>query len=283
MIATVVSQQPSVSYFNKVLTAEISELLNTTTELTLFLPVDSAWAALDPLERLYLESEFATDDLTRILNMHAVVEKGVRWSDSFVPATNCQYRVCLASHTTLIFGIVTTIDGTVLDIVVTSEKTTISSAELIQPDIYASNGVLHLVSSLLVPPGALQLTPEKYLLALNCTSFVSLLHSVNLTSLINDTDAKYTILAPKDDVLSVFGDGELPERGTEELKRLLQYHFILGRWTPKKLKDGMLLETALEEKGLDGGNQVLDIQIADDDKTSSIQFGGVGVIGDKSV
>jgi solute carrier family 25 carnitine/acylcarnitine transporter 20/29 len=128
----------------------------------------------------------------------------------------------------LMFASVTTIDGTTLEIVVSPEKTMISSAELVQPDIYASNGVLHLVSSLLVPPGALQLTPEKYLLALNCTTFVSLVHSVNLTSLINDTEAKYTILAPKDDVLSAFGNSGLPEKGTEELKRMLQYHFIPG-------------------------------------------------------
>jgi solute carrier family 25 carnitine/acylcarnitine transporter 20/29 len=73
-------------------------VLNTTTELTVFLPVDGAWDALHPLERLYLESEFATDDLTRILNMHAVVNKAVTWSESFDPAKNRESpRVHLAS------------------------------------------------------------------------------------------------------------------------------------------------------------------------------------------
>jgi solute carrier family 25 carnitine/acylcarnitine transporter 20/29 len=160
----------------------------------------------------------------------------------------------------------------------------VSTANLVQPDIYASNGVLHLVDSLLVPPGALQLTPEKYLLAFNCTTFVSLLHSVDLTSFINDTEAKYTILAPKDEVFSVFGDGELPEKGSDELKKLLQYHFIPGRWTPKKLEDGMLLETALEEEGLDGGRQVLSIEVSKDGKKNpsdkAIRFGGAGIIED---
>jgi solute carrier family 25 (mitochondrial carnitine/acylcarnitine transporter), member 20/29 len=180
---------------------------------------------------------------------------------------------------------VTTIDGTKLEIVVSPEKTMISSAKLIQPDIYASNGVLHLVDSLLIPPGALQLTAEKYLLALNCTTFVSLLHSVDLASLINDTEVKYTILAPQDDVLSIHGDGELPERGTEELRKLLQYHFIPGKWTPAKLEHGMLLETALEETGLDGGRQVLGVQVSPDEKKpsgKSIKFGGAGIIGEPS-
>jgi solute carrier family 25 carnitine/acylcarnitine transporter 20/29 len=143
---------------------------------------------------------------------------------------------------------------------------------------------LHLVSSLLIPPGTLQLTPEKYLLALNCSAFVSLLHSVNLTKLINDTDATYTILAPRDDILRIHGDDGLPKKGTEELRRLLQYHFLPGIWTLKQLHHGMLLETALEEEGLGGGRQVLEIEVHEDGKkTKSVRFGGAGVIGDSGV
>lgn len=179
--------------------------------------------------------------------------------------------------------LVTTIDGTTLEIVSSSENTTVSGAKLIQSDIYASNGVLHLVDSLLVPPGTLQLTAEKYLLALNCTTFVSLLHSVDLTALINNTETKYTILAPSDDMLSIFGGAGLPEKGSEELKKLLQYHFIPGRWTPKKLEHATLLETALEEVGLGGGRQVLSVEVkSDKGDEKSIRFGGAGTIGPPS-
>jgi len=179
---------------------------------------------------------------------------------------------------------VTTLNGTQLDIVVTPDGTKIKDATLVQSDIYASNGVLHLVSSLLLPPDALQLTPEKYLLALNCTRFVSLLHSVNLTDLIKNTDSKFTILAPRDDIIAVFDDPEFPKPGTEDLRKLLQYHFIPGRWAPNKLKDGSLLQTALEEPGLSGGHQVLPIEVHSGDKKKSndrtIRFGGAGVIGE---
>ncbi|KAJ6519671.1 hypothetical protein C8R45DRAFT_754452, partial [Mycena sanguinolenta] len=263
-LATVVSQHKSVSYFTKILTPEIMTILNSTSELTLFLPVDDAFNSLDKIERLYLESEFATADLLRIVNAHAAIYKNVRWSDTFDPS-----------------GKLKTIDGSILDIVVTPEKTTVSSAELLKPDIYASNGVLHLVSDLLVN---LEITPEKYLLTLNCTSFVSLIHSVDLTGLINDTEAKYTILAPQDDVLKLFGDGNLPEKGSDDLKKLLQYHFLPGHWTAKKLEDGMLLETALIEDGLDGGRQVLSVGVTSSgDKKKedkSIKFGGASVIGE---
>jgi solute carrier family 25 carnitine/acylcarnitine transporter 20/29 len=123
-------------------------------------------------------------------------------------------------------------------------------------------------------------------MALNCTKFVSLLDSANLTNLINDTDAKYTILAPRDDIIGTFDDPAFPPAGSEELKKLLQYHFIPGNWTSGKLKHGTLLETALKEPGLNNMSQVLPVEIHSDDKKKtgarSIRFGGAGIIGDPS-
>ena len=49
----------------------------------MFLPVDAAWEALPYYERLYLESKYATDDLTRIVNMHAVASQEVHYADTF--------------------------------------------------------------------------------------------------------------------------------------------------------------------------------------------------------
>ncbi|KIK76899.1 hypothetical protein PAXRUDRAFT_835187 [Paxillus rubicundulus Ve08.2h10] len=262
----VVTSEKSLSCYKRVLTPEIGEFLNSTAELTIFMPVDSAWESLDPLERLYLETDFATDDLRRILDMHTVLGEGVKWSESFQSSTELTTRY-----------------GSSLDIAVSPEGTTISGAKLVQPDVYASNGVLHLVSSFLIPPGALQLTPEKYLLALNCTSFVSLIHSVNLAHLINNTDTQYTILAPKNDVLSLSIHG-LPKSGSKDLKRMLQYHFLPGLWKPKKLDNEMLLETELHELGLDDGRQVMLVEVNDGEKINTesryITFGGAGVSGE---
>ena len=69
--------------------------LNSTSGFTLFIPVDEAWNVLDRVERLYLESEFASDDLNRILDMHAVVQDQVNWSESFDPALNREILCCL--------------------------------------------------------------------------------------------------------------------------------------------------------------------------------------------
>ncbi|KAI9513047.1 FAS1 domain-containing protein [Russula earlei] len=267
-LSSVVSTYPSTSYFHRILDSAVISRLNETAELTIFVPVDSAWNALHPIEKLYLESEFATDDLIRIFEMHAVVHRGVKWSESFKPAIN-----------------LTTLNGRQINIVTTSDKVIISDAELIQPDLYASNGVMHTISSLLIPEGTLQLTPEKFLLTLNCTNFISMIHSVNLNRFINDTHAKYTILAPQDDVISAYGNEDLPEKGSDDLKRLLKYHFLPGRWTPKTLKDGLLIETALDEPGLAGKLQVLEASISHTLESQapdvpSISFAGASTIGD---
>ncbi|KAI0316613.1 FAS1 domain-containing protein [Amylostereum chailletii] len=264
-LAHVVAHQSSISYFQRIVSPDVADRLANSSELTLFVPVDSAFDALPDYERLYLESEFAADDLQLIYEMHAVAQKQVYWSESFNPGVN-----------------LTTIHGQTLDIVSTPDKVLVSGADMVQPDIYASNGVLHTVSSLLLPPGALQLTPEKLLLTFNCTNFISMLHSVDLTYLVNDTDTQYTILAPQDDALSLYGDDDLPKKGTAELSRMLQYHFLPGRWTAKRLKGANMLETELKEIGLDGGRQVLQAEVTEKagDKSASIRFGGASVVGE---
>ncbi|PPQ62991.1 hypothetical protein CVT24_006097 [Panaeolus cyanescens] len=268
-LATLVSQHERLAYFRKIMPPALLESINSSSAMTLFLPVDEAWQQLHPIERLYLESEFSANDVHRILDMHALLDNRVLWTDALSPGSN-----------------LTTLHGNKLEVSKSPEGLKVENATLVQPDIYASNGVLHTVSSLLLPPNALQLTPEKYLLALNCTKFVSLLHSVDLTHLINTTEPSYTILAPSDTVLSVFTNGDLPEPGSDELKRMLQYHFIPGKWTPDKLKNATLLETALQEPGLAGGHQVVSVEVSADDKKGdkkkpadkTIRFGGAGVL-----
>lgn len=83
------SNHLSLSYFANVLTPEMHEFLNYSSALTLFLPIDAAWQALPYYERLYLQSKYATDDLVRIVNMHAVARKHVKYAESFGSGLNC--------------------------------------------------------------------------------------------------------------------------------------------------------------------------------------------------
>lgn len=84
------------SYLKKILTPGLERFLDTTSELTLFLPLDSAWKSLDPLERLYLESRFSEHDRRQILGMHLVRDKDVQWSESFKASTKCECSIPLS-------------------------------------------------------------------------------------------------------------------------------------------------------------------------------------------
>jgi len=91
----IIPRHSSLSYFNRIKNAEIDLELETLSELTVFLPVDPAWESLHPIERLYLESEFATDDLLKILRGHAVGQGNVVWSESFDPGVNRRFFTIL--------------------------------------------------------------------------------------------------------------------------------------------------------------------------------------------
>ncbi|KAG8835969.1 hypothetical protein FRC17_010938 [Serendipita sp. 399] len=267
-LASVIRNTPSLSYLLKILPEVQLKALEMTPGLTVFLPENEAWKRLPRVVRIYLESQFSTVDLKRIVGMHAASGR-LGYTSRFKDATKIR-----------------TIEGNKLLINATSDTITVEGAELRQRDVYASNGVLHTVSDLLLPPGSLRPNAEKYLLALNCSTFVGLLRSSNLTGLVTDVDAEYTILAPRDDVLEIAG-GSFPDEGTDDLKRSLRYHFIPGRWTTEKLKDGTLLETELVEVGLAGGRQVLDVGVSTksswklgQSEKKELYFGGAGVIGD---
>ena len=92
-----ISRHSPLSYFNLIKTSEIDLELEALAGLTVFLPENSAWDSLHPIERLYLESNFSTDDLLKILRGHAVAEKEVIWSESFDPGVNRRFFYTLST------------------------------------------------------------------------------------------------------------------------------------------------------------------------------------------
>ena len=184
-------------------------------------------------------------------------------------------------------------------------------------DIFASNGVIHILPSLLLPDNFTLLnSAEKVLLTLNATRFVSLLRSANLSSTYvgehSDSSDAYTILAPTDEVLDMMdkwggqGAPPLPEvwadaengfqpmegRDGSPLAQLLQYHILPGRIMPSDIKDGMLFGTELRTAALAGGRQRMRVEVSDrleggridweDVVAGEIRFGGATVLGKPS-
>jgi hypothetical protein len=115
-----------------------------------------------------------------------------------------------------------------------------------------------------------------------------LLRSANLSSLVQ-TDEPLTILAPSDEVVAAFEEREwsnLPESGTQELRDMLRYHIIKGKWTGKELSDGMLLDSSLVTGRLKGGSQKVPVSVTSEkeakERVKKVGFGDANVLGDPS-
>lgn len=240
------TQPGTLSRFASLLSEEMWKKYTEDSHTTLFVPHDKAFDALHPLEWKYLTSGFAADDILQIANNHQAEYKG-----DIAHREKVGYLDRLLEVKTIP--------------VLSGSSVAVSRAEdggialngsstILSGNILASNGVLHVISSLLLPYGSLALTPEKYLLALNATKFVSLFRENGLPHLLqsspyNETNnGSYTILAASDDILdrmlaSPFS--ALPPAGSRELSETLQYHVLQGKYTPEDLRNGQLVRTML--------------------------------------
>ena len=112
--------------------ADLASTLSGTGPFTVFAPTDEAFAALPEgvLDKLLLPEN--KEALAKILTYH-VVSGEVLSSD-------------------IKAGAVATVEGEDVDIAVASGKVTINAATVTQPDVRASNGVIHVIDSVLLPP-----------------------------------------------------------------------------------------------------------------------------------
>jgi solute carrier family 25 carnitine/acylcarnitine transporter 20/29 len=137
-----------------------------------------------------------------------------------------------------------------------------------QPDTFASNGVLHRTPSLLLPPHFRLLnSPEKVMLSLNASRFVSLLRQTGLSDNFTSTNhlnGKRTFLVPTDDVLEGTAQWLLSTVGGAKIGDTLKYHILPGLHTPDDLVNGDLLPTELRTKRLGGAQQRLRVRLSEE-------------------
>ncbi|KAM0788877.1 hypothetical protein ACM66B_002961 [Microbotryomycetes sp. NB124-2] len=224
-IAALLQELPELSTLASLLPKDILDYASTASHLTVFAPTNEAWSELSELEMRYLKSGFAEDDLAEIFGDSTSRIGAGKGKVGYLPALlgkdgNSSTEVTTWWNKTLV--VEGGNDG---------GNATVNGTSVITGDILAMNGVIHTVPKLLLPSGSLSLTAEKYLLALNCTRFVSLLRSVNLSHYVqvpvdesslfstapfarpageqvylSSSDSPttkpeaYTILAPRDDV-----------------------------------------------------------------------------------
>ena len=116
--------------------AGLVETLSGEDELTVFAPTDAAFA--DALEALGLTADELladTDTLTSILTYHVVPGE-----------------VLAADVVALDGQSVATVNGATVDITVDGDTVMVNDATVVTADVDASNGVIHVIDAVLVPP-----------------------------------------------------------------------------------------------------------------------------------
>jgi len=183
--------------------------------LTVFAPTEEAFAALPEgtLDALLADPEA----LAGILTYHVLgSEVGVSAALDLAPTT------------------VETLNG--VDVALTKRDDDylyVNLSKVVDYDIEASNGVIHVVDSVLLPP---DLTPSTMTVAEIASSnddfetLVAAATAANLVGTLNDPDASLTVFAPTDAAFEALGDATLNYllNNLDVLESTLLYHVVAG-------------------------------------------------------
>jgi transforming growth factor-beta-induced protein len=149
----------------------------------------------------------------------------------------------------------TTVQGSPLAVVVDKSGVSIGTAKVVKTDVMATNGVIHVVDSVLLPPADLVATAAK------AGKFQTLLTAATAAGLA-DTLANggpFTVFAPTDDAFAKLGKDTLADllkpENKDKLAGILKYHVVAG---VVKAADVVKLRSA---KTLQGGS--LEVAVAD--------------------
>jgi len=112
-------------------TADLVETLSGEGPFTVFAPTDDAFAAVPEATLNALLADKA--ELTKVLTYH--VASGKYMAEDVVSMGN-----------------ITTLEGNMLDVEVTDEGVFVGGAQVTQTDIECSNGVIHVIDTVLIPP-----------------------------------------------------------------------------------------------------------------------------------
>jgi transforming growth factor-beta-induced protein len=195
--------------------AGLVEILNGKGPFTVFAPTDEAFAKLPENTVRDLLKPENRDKLTAILKLH-------------VSAGSVNLSAALAA------GEATSLQGEALPIAFEDGRVRIGGATLVNADISASNGVIHVIDSVLLPstPPA----PENLLnVAKDAGKFSTLLAAIEAAGLtpLLEGEKQLTIFAPTDEAFANLPEGTVetllkPENG-DALRAILAYHAISGK------------------------------------------------------
>lgn len=180
-------------------------------QFTVFAPTDEAFGKLDPEHVADLLKPQNKEQLAAILKFHVV--PGIVSAREAYPLDSA-----------------TTLNGQRLPLSLRSDKPSVGNANLVKADIRCSNGVIHVIDSVLLP--ATKTIPE---VADSAGTFKTLLAAATAAGLAETlgTAGPFTVFAPTDEAF-----GKLPASTVETLLKpenkqkladILKYHVVSGR------------------------------------------------------
>ena len=219
--------------------AELVEALQAKGPFTVFAPTDDAFAALPEgtVEGLLADKEA----LTNVLLYHVVDGK-----------------VMAADVIDLDGQEVETLSGDKIMVALDGENVLINESKVIIPDIEASNGVIHVIDSVLLPPADEAMEENKTIVEIavedgRFTTLVTALQEAELVEALQ-SEGPFTVFAPTDDAFAALPEGALDEliADKEALTNLLLYHVLEG-----KVMSTQAIELAGQEVEMLSGENIL--------------------------
>ena len=184
-------------------------------DFTVFAPTDEAFEALPDgtLDTLLADTDLLTDVL-----LYHVITDSVVGSDT---------ALSLAGTTQLMAN------EAKLAITVRGDALYLNESVVIDTDIEASNGVIHVIDAVLTPTAIGE--PEGSIVDLalaspDLTTLVTALQAADLVSALADEDALFTVFAPTDEAFAALGEDAIAAllADTDALTNVLLYHVVAG-------------------------------------------------------
>lgn len=193
-----------------------SVLADESKTFTVFAPTDAAFATLGEANLNALLGD--SDALTAVLLQHVIADAEVNSISAYAAnGTN-----------------ITTASGAQIPVSIENHVLRIGSAAVTMADIYTSNGVIHVLDTVII--GAVDLpAPAMSILetaraAGGFTTLITALEATGLDTVVADLDTDFTVFAPTDAAFAALGQDTINAllADPDTLKDILLYHVIAG-------------------------------------------------------
>lgn len=213
IVDTAVSANSFTTLVAAVKATGLVEKLKSDGPFTVFAPTDEAFAKLPKatLNSLLLPSN--KDKLTQILTYHVVPKQ-------------------LTGNEVLREKIFRTVQGHPLFLTGDAEKPMINGANLVKTDIRCSNGIIHVIDTVILPPSKNQDIVDTLVSNVAFKTLVAAVKAANLVDTLKGS-GPFTVFAPIDEAFAKLPPGTLksllrPEN-KQKLTNILTYHVVSGK------------------------------------------------------